>query len=324
MSRRGRGGPDFRKFLGQRETLVLPYLGGATVSTRGRRLRLTSRPAAPGYHRFQVEGRRATPSDDGEPIERPDLDERPKQRGHYAGRWLFVSGERAERLHLLPEAEPEPLCLMGARRWHGGELLFDAMEFETEAEMEARLRLEEGAPLGGLKGVAPSLRHAYGFALVAAASRRTGTPVTVLEVGAAAGSVADGGAPEAEAFLARLGEERARYARERTHRDPDALRLAGQRERIEARRRDPEAAAIASLANAGAELLSTRAMGAGELEVAFRFRGQRFVCLVDAQTLHVYDAGLCLDGHDEQLALDSLPSVIREAIETGQLVVTRH
>lgn len=45
--------------------------------------------------------------------------------------------------------------------------------------------------------------------------------------------------------------------------------------------------------------------------------------MVAADSLNVLDAGICLDGADGALTLESLPGVIREAVETGALVVTR-
>ncbi|MDF2695019.1 MAG: hypothetical protein K0S65_3402, partial [Labilithrix sp.] len=74
---------------------------------------------------------------------------------------------------------------------------------------------------------------------------------------------------------------------------------------------------------AHARMLSSRNLGNGNLEVAFEFMGERFISVVDAITLHVYDSGVCLAGADELVTLDSLPGVIREAIETDLLVITR-
>src|SRR6185369_12658229 len=72
---------------------------------------------------------------------------------------------------------------------------------------------------------------------------------------------------------------------------------------------------------ANAKMLGSRNLGDGSLEVAFEFMGERFVSVVDAITLHVYDSGVCLAGADELLTLDSLPGVIREAIDDGVLVI---
>jgi hypothetical protein len=54
--------------------------------------------------------------------------------------------------------------------------------------------------------------------------------------------------------------------------------------------------------------------------------GERFISVADEHTLQVLDAGICL-GHppsDKLVTLDSLPSVIKEAIETGALVILRY
>jgi hypothetical protein len=51
---------------------------------------------------------------------------------------------------------------------------------------------------------------------------------------------------------------------------------------------------------------------------------ERFISIVDADSLQVVDAGVCLAGADSKVTLESLPSVIREAIDTDVLVITRH
>jgi hypothetical protein len=53
---------------------------------------------------------------------------------------------------------------------------------------------------------------------------------------------------------------------------------------------------------------------------------ERFSAIVDAATLQVIDSGICL-GHpprDDLITLESLPSVIKEAVDTHQLVMLRH
>lgn len=59
------------------------------------------------------------------------------------------------------------------------------------------------------------------------------------------------------------------------------------------------------------------------LEVTYRFMNNRFITVVHPITLQVLDAGICLAGADRMVTLDSLPSVIREAIQTSRLVITR-
>ncbi len=79
-----------------------------------------------------------------------------------------------------------------------------------------------------------------------------------------------------------------------------------------------------ALIAADARMLSCRNLGNGNIEVTFMFMQERFISVVDAITLHVYDSGVCLAGADELVTLDALPAVIREAIEEGALVITRH
>lgn len=55
----------------------------------------------------------------------------------------------------------------------------------------------------------------------------------------------------------------------------------------------------------------------------YQFLGERFTSVVHPETLHVFEAGICFAGADEEVTLESLPSVIREAIEDGVLVITR-
>jgi len=52
--------------------------------------------------------------------------------------------------------------------------------------------------------------------------------------------------------------------------------------------------------------------------------GRRFECVIDTNSLQFMDAGICLDGSDRELNLASLPSAVREAIESGQLHVFRN
>ncbi len=51
--------------------------------------------------------------------------------------------------------------------------------------------------------------------------------------------------------------------------------------------------------------------------------GERFITVVNEESLQVMDAGICLSGSDRMVTLESLPSVIREGYETDQLNITR-
>jgi len=92
--------------------------------------------------------------------------------------------------------------------------------------------------------------------------------------------------------------------------------------------KDFTAAAKAALAVGGAELLDTRNGHAkGEKVVQYRYRNRRLECVCDLN-LRIIDAGVCLDDHrgtkgDTWFTLESLPTVIGEAIDRNKLVVWR-
>ncbi len=331
---------DYTKFLDKKEHVVLAYLGGAHVFGKDRRLRIDAplgeRPA-PGFHRFEVSGRNARSLDPSTPVDPPDLSDLPKARGHHVDGWLVSSAGRIvlDRLSLLPADEPPPLATARARKWHSGDLLFESLDFDGEAEEEARLRLEQLAPLGDLKNVAATLRTAYGIALALAVGRRLGTPISVREAAAHATNLADLGEPAARELFARIDRERLAaqeraWARAIAEGRPLA-RVRGPRgttRTVTPTLENATERAEAALDGAQARMLAARRLGAigngGEsLEVAFQFMGERFISVVNAITLQVIDSGVCLAGEDDLVTLDSLPGVIREAIDTDRLVITR-
>ncbi|CAM3246780.1 hypothetical protein G4177_07020 [Corallococcus sp. ZKHCc1 1396] len=345
---------DYRKLLGKVESAVLPYFGGGTVDAPSRRLHVTT-PVEPGWWSFELKGRQATAR---EPASAEGLEARPRVRGHLWGTRLVREGAVAEPLALMPEEQPPRLSPVTARRWHDGTLVFEGVEFESEAEEQARRALEEDRPLGETRGVGASLRAAFGFALLEVASRGTGIPFAPAEARARVLEVAQGGREEAEACLRRLADARAHFlraqARQQAYRDMEALsleRALSERERTlqdlrwnaEARRshetwsgtaltpgqqRRAESAsgewAERALNKAGARMLDHRRLGGGLMEVVYGFMGERFITVVEMATLRVRDAGVCLAGADARVTLESLPSVLKEAIDTGSLVITRH
>ncbi|QRK08797.1 hypothetical protein JQX13_01025 [Archangium violaceum] len=304
---------DYRKFLGKVESAVLPYFGGACVDAPSRRLRVST-PPAPGWWRFDVQGRTATAR---EPAGPEGLDGLPLIRGHLWGTRLVREGAVAEPVQLLPDEEPPRFSPVRARRWHDGTLVFEALEFEGEAEGGARLMLEEGRTLAEVKAVPASLRAAFGYAVLEGTSRALGIRFSPVEVRGQVLSVAEGGRPIAEARLRALATERAVHARGVDARPRSAPRH---------QERQPQGTMRVerALESAGARLLDTRRLEGERLEVTFGFMGERFISIVEADSLRVVDAGICLAGEDRQVTLESLPSVIREAIEDDVLVITRH
>ena len=200
---------DYRKFLGKVESEVLPYLGGAHVDTASRRLRVAT-PPAPGWWRFEVQGRTATAR---EPAEPTGLEVLPLVRGHLWGGRLVREGAVAEPVRLLPEEEPPRFSPLRARRWHDGALLFEGLEFEGEAEEAARRVSQEGGTLTAVRAVPASLRAAFGYTLLAEASHALGIPFSPAETRGQVLTVSEGGRPAAEDRLRALAAERAVYRR---------------------------------------------------------------------------------------------------------------
>lgn len=330
---------DYTKFLNKKEHVVLPYLGGPYVFAKDRRLRLDGDAPVLGFHRFEVSGRNARSL---EVAESPELGGLPKARGHFCQGWLCGSSPDAAlvRLSLLPEEEPPPLATTRARKWHSGDWLFEALDFDGEAEEEARLRLERGDSLADLKGVAGTLRTAYGIALAIATARRLETTVSPREVASHAVRIAEGGSAVATEIVQAIARERleeADRARIRELARGATVRVRDGRITIEGRGergspgRGREAPSVenaamraeAALDGAHARMMASRVLSATQIEVTWQFMDERFISVVDAITLQVYDSGVCLAGEDDLVTLDSLPGVIREAIDTGRLVITR-
>ncbi len=316
---------DYRKFLSKVETCVLPYFGGTRVDTSSRRLRLPSALDAPGWYTFEIKGREASPKG---PADAPDLSDLPAKRGHVVGPWLVGDNASAREMELFPEDEPPVLSPCRARVWHGGEWLFDTLDFEGEAEVHAREALEDGRSLDAVKGVSAQLRAAFAYALLARASRELTIAFSPREVRKDVLPISQGGPDAAARVLRRLEHERRMWRALHPEDAPPRGQAPPHRHRgPEPTLENAEERAESALEAAGARLLAVRRMGGGQLEVGYRFMDERFVTVCDAITLQVHDAGVCL-GHgaergDRLLTLESLPAVIREAIDTEVLVITR-
>lgn len=313
---------DYRQFLDQKEDLVLPYFGGRFVTRASfRRLRITS-PAvgapilSPGWWRFQVSGRYATP------IEKVDPDplilaHRAHVRGHSIGDLVVWDGAIPEPVHLIPDDRPARFALITAARW-GNDLIFGNLLFETEAEESARRAFEDQRSLREIKGIPATLRAAFGYAIAFDVARRMNVPLAPVEI---AGSIVGLAERDDGRVLAELLVNEIIHAR-RTHLSTAAIPVLPAI-RLQ-REEDIEARCGISLRKGGAELLDLRQMDGELVEVTYRFMAQRFQSIVNRRTLQVIEAGICLSGRDNLATLDTLPAILREAIQTHRLVITRH
>lgn len=307
---------DYSKFLKKTEHVVLAYLGGPYAYGKDRRYRIAEPRPPSGFHRFEVRGRDARAV---EAVDSPDasvVGGLPKFRGHHVAGWLVDAN--VHRVSLLPAEELPPFAIVRARRWHSGDLVFESQDFDGEVEETARLRLEKLEPLVDVKGVPSSLRIAFGLALGAAVARREGILISLYEIGVHAPRIAEGGGDVARELVMNI--ERQRVLEADRIRERVAVQQRAQRQATTANAAERAEQALDA---AHARMLSSRNLGDGNLEVTWEFMGQRFISVVDALSLHVYDSGVCLAGEDELVTLESLPSVIREAIDEGVLVITR-
>jgi hypothetical protein len=275
-----------------------------------------------GWWSVRVRGRFAEPIAAATPEEAAAaMASLPRVRGHvlhaHGGVALVDSSAVCHPIDLAPAGElPPVLTSVTARRWPTGDLLlWDQLEWEGEVEEAARCALEDRVGLAAMKGVAAALRAAFGFATTQLASRALDIAAEPGEVRRWIGEIADQGYPRAEVALRALAQERA----VRAPRAAPVVRPAPR-----ARPIDLEAEVEDALRAVGARFLNVRRVGGGVVEVRWMFQGQRLITLVTEPGLRVLDAGVCLSGSDDLVTLDSLPGVIREAIDTGALVITRH
>ncbi len=316
---------DYRKFLGKTERQTLPYLGGSNVHAPDRRLRVTRREAA-GWWVFEIEGRKATPIDR---LEAPNdalqdlLDRRPRVQGHAVGPWLFTSGDAARRLYLTPAEEDPIFSPTTARRWFDDTHIYAQLEFEDEPESavrEAYLARADDLRELAVPGITPSLKAAFGWAVAARRAREREVSVQPIELLDRLHEIASGQVP-VDLFIDRI-EARRHEARPDEHWIRAQARAA-ERRLAGASSDNAEERAARVLADAGADLLGIRLRGDHTMDVIFRYLDYKFTAIVDIVTLHVYDSGICLSGADEELGLDALPVVIREAHDTHQLNIMR-
>lgn len=342
------------------EEVSLPWLGGRTLQDGQRTWRIVGGlPPEHGWHTFQVDGsRRATWRGAASP-DFAALEGRPVVRGWMVGNWLIPEDARGEsepgrflrqglRLRLV-EAGLERFARVRATRWSEGCWLFAGPDFPLGPEDAVAAAFQDRAPgLEGIAGVPPALELAFRWLTwqrdEAAAARRRAEEAREAAEAARARALEEARrlqveeaalerwlveqeALEAEAALRRAARAEAEAQRLEVARG--AMADGALRRRLA--RRDFQAAAEAALAVSGAELLDSREGAArGERVVTFRLEGSRYECVVDAETLRVIDAGICLIDHgtgergDTYFTLESLPAVILHAEAEGRLVVFRH
>lgn len=301
------------------ETVVAPWFRGRVLRTWSRTFRLEGRlPQNPGWYEFTIGGsRKATLKGPADPTHEVL---RTKVTGYLVGDRIIADDvqleidsskivEHSERVHFVEPGLDWLVRVVAGRPYEDGPLVFESQAFPLGPEPEVEQAYLDGVlSLDAIKGVTPALDSIFRLEVwrrVEAEKRR--------------------------AELERLRvEEEARLARA-ARLEALAARLGTAEGRRELAREDFPEAARTALAVGGAMYRASRpGYNPGEMIVQFRHEGQNFECICNCATLAIVDAGVCLTDHDTGVrgdtwfSLESLPSVITEAINTNKLVVFRH
>lgn len=310
----------WRDLLQTAQERVLPWLGGRKISDRERTWKiLGALPDEYGWYKFDVSGNRNT-----KVIEAADLDpefenRHPNHRGYLVGNRLIADNARVELdpKRLIEQTRPVFLVEPGLEqfsrvvvcRTRHGNLVYMRQEFPQGPEFEVMEAYQDRLDsVDHIAGVTPPLELAFRWV----------------------------------SYQRQLAEHRAQE-RERRRLQMEAKRVHEQKVRKAIRdmtngqnlrdlaQQDFNLAAQMALRITGAEFLDARdSTRRGEKVVKYRFKHQRLECVVDAKTLQVIDAGVCLEDHqtgergDTYFTLESLPAVIDQAMEENRLVVWRH
>jgi hypothetical protein len=307
----------------ENETIILPWIGGRELRSLSRTWTIAGDlPREHGWYRFKIlKGRTATVQVGigpdglthatcahfsngyliGDRFAADDFSPRFGPDGLPIFSWL-------PRVHLIDNGIDRFARISVGMIYPGGPMIFGVQQMPLGPE-DAVLRAYEDrkTTVDDIKGVTPALNTAFYMETRqrAEAERR-----------------------RAELEKRRAEEEAKRAAEERRRQLVEKLGDGASRRQLA--KVDFGEAARAALAVGGAELLDWKvSRQAREFTVRFRFDGQRFECVCD-ENLHVLDAGICLIDHrtgikgDTWFTLESLPAVVREAIDTGKLVRFRH
>lgn len=309
---------SWKDLLKTEEQVVLPWIGGRVLRSADRVWKIEGKlPQEFGWYSFILDSRTAKVNAAAEP-------------NHAAlSRKVsgFLLGDRLleDRIKVAPYAKDialaaDPVALIepgldlfvriqAGRVFEGGPLIFETLDFPCGAEQDVLSGLLDGkTSVDHIPNVPPALDAAFRVEV----NRRKEAERIRLEI------------------ARKLAEEEAKRVREEQRQQ--FLKTTGSAEgRRNLAKLDFSAAARAALAVSGATYLDDRkAPQKGERIVRYRYQNRRLECVVNEYTLAIVDSGICLTDHDTGekgdtwLTLESLPSVIKEAIDSHLLVVYRH
>lgn len=299
---------------------ALPWVGGRLIHYQNRTWKISGRlPIEFGWYDFNLDGgRNATLTGPAEP--NPDFEnEHTTVQGYLVGNRLIPDTARVEvdpdklieqtlQVFLVDESL-ERFSRAVVVRTKVGDHIYLRQEFPQGPEAEVTEAYEDRlVSTEHIKGVTPALELAFRWS-----------------------SVQREKAEERERERLRILEEEARKKEAEARRQEALKNIGTGAGRRALAQHDFNAAAKAALALSGAVFLDARPDARpGCVVVKYRFQNQRLECVVQKETLGIVDAGFCLTDHDTgekgdtYFTLESLPTVVAEAIRRGKLVIWRH
>ena len=306
------------------ESTVLPWISGRSLRSLDRSWRIEGKlPQEPGWYEFSISVRTAKLKGASDP--KPEIIKH--QRNGYLVGDRFITDTAnvdpnpaniallSEPVYLLDDGLDRFTRVVCGLVYSDGPLFYErqAMPLGPEDEVLTAF-LDEKISVSHIKGVTPALDAAFRmerWQKVEAEKRRR------------------------ELERLRREEEEKRILLERRQQLAEQLGDgAGRRAMAHV---DFAEAARAALAVGGAQFLDhRRAVRRGEVVVRYKVDARRYECVCDERTMRIIDSGICLTAHyddedfevgtkgDNFFTLESLPSVIREAVRDGKLVVYRH
>jgi hypothetical protein len=304
-------------------SITLPWTGGRSLCLNGQVWNIENRlPIEHGWYSFTISGRKATRYEISAAGANPNILTN-IVTGYLVGDRLVPDDSRvdpdpktiaahSEKVFLVDDGLDRFARVSAGRTCDDGPLIFRQQEMPLGPEDEVLQAFFEDSlniyQCRDIKGVVPALDAAFRMEVwqkIEAERRRQ----------------------ELERLRREEEERRAREER----RQALVANLGNAETRRELAKIDFGEAARAALAVGNAQYLDhRRAPRRGEMIVRFRLNRRRFECVCDELTLRVIDSGICLTDHDTGekgdtlFTLESLPSVVNEAIRTNVLVVYRH
>jgi len=303
------------------EELTLPWAGGKNVYTLDRSYTIKGRrPPEHGWYTFIVTGGRNVKIRDPEPapIEPFFATKKEERHGYVVGDRFIQDGAHVDPdpKKLIAQTKQVFCVERGLDRFaratvfedREGRLIFLRQEWPEGSEVDVLAAYQDRKDsVQDISGVTPALDLAFqwiswGREMAEEAAREAARQAELL-----------------------------RQQMEKEERIAQAMRDAGTGAgRRELAKHDFPTAARLALRMSNAEYLDSReGFDKGTMVVDYRYRNRRLQCVCNRLTLQIIDAGVCLDNHhgekgDTYFTLESLPTVIGQAMDEHKLVVWRH